>query len=362
MEQLAAQLSSAVTLHALYPRNHPRLLDAADAVLRAANQAIASGGEAVTFLLIGDDLVVGDDRVVRDATLPVHEFIGILKRHGIERLSLAPGIDRDEALTLIGGLSSDQPPRSTTHVIVGSAQVVFDDTQMQTEQRKLSLEQLEVVREAWARFRVSRKLQIDQLEELVWGFIDSVGSTTRTMLPLANLKEHDEYTFIHSINVSLLVLAQARSFGIWGRVLHAFGMAGLLHDIGKLTVPPSILNKAGMLDDDEWELMKQHAAQGAWYLAEIEGTPPLSIIVAFEHHLRHDGRQNYPVLRSPRVPHLASKMKAIADAFDAVSASRPHQQPLARSAAFEVLRKRSGKFYDPLLVENFIRLFGDREH
>ena len=356
MQSLASLTSAAVTLFGLYPRNHPRVVYATDAVLNRSSELIESNGGTVNFLLIGADLVLGDDRVVRDPPLQVLEFIGLLKKHGIERLTLTRGLTREEVVGFIAALASDQPPVSQGHVVIGRAQVVFDEKNQPAEKRKLSLEQLEVVREAWARFRVNRNLPVDQLEQLVWGFIESVGDSTRAMLPLADLKEHDEYTFVHSINVSLLVLAQARSFGIWGPTLHAFGMAALLHDIGKLTISPEILNKPGMLADDEWELMKGHAAAGAWHLAELKGTPPLSIIVAFEHHLRHDGRANYPALRAPRVPHLASKMTAIADVFDAVSTSRPHQQPLARSAAFEVLRKRSGTFYDPLLVENFINL------
>lgn len=356
MQTLASLTSAAVTLFGLYPRNHPRVVYATDSVFGKASELIQSSGGAVNFLLIGDDLVLAGDRVVRDPPLPVLEFIAVLKKHGIERLSLLEGLTRDEVLELITALASDQPPVAQAHVVIGRAQVVFDDKERPAEKRKLSLEQLEVVREAWARFRVSRNLPVDQLEQLVWSFIESVGDSTRSMLPLADLKEHDDYTFVHSINVSLLVLAQARSFGIWGPTLHAFGMAALLHDVGKLTIAPEILNKPGMLADDEWELMKGHAAAGAWHLAEMKGTPPLSIIVAFEHHLRHDGRANYPLLRSPRVPHIASKMTAIADVFDAVSTSRPHQQPLARSAAFGVLRKRSGTFYDPLLVENFITL------
>ena len=357
MEYLAAEISSAVTLQSLYPPGHPRLMLGVDQVLYALRAAIEKRSDPVTFVLIGDDLIVGDDEVIRKTTLPVHEFIHLLKRHGIQRLTMGSGANREEVMAFVRALCSDTAPPSTENIVLGRAQVVIDDSTDPGDKSKvLSVEQLEIVRDAWAKFRVAKNLPIDQLEELVWSLIDSLGRSTRAMLPLASLKEHDEYTFIHSINVSLLVLAQARSFGIWGPMLHAFGMAGLLHDIGKLSIPQEILNKAGMLADDEWELMKKHAAEGAWYLTNIEGTPPLSIIVAFEHHLRHDGRANYPNLRTPRVPHLASKMTAIADAFDAVSTSRPHQQPLARAAAFQMLRKRSGSFYDPMLVENFIRL------
>jgi hypothetical protein len=82
----------------------------------------------------------------------------------------------------------------------------------------------------------------------------------------------------------------------------------------------------------------------------MEGASPLTVVVAFEHHLRYDGQQNYPILRAPRLPNLASRMTSIADTYDAMSTVRPYQQPLARAAAFEVLRKRSETFYDPLLV------------
>ena len=106
-------------------------------------------------------------------------------------------------------------------------------------------------------------------------------------------------------------------------------------------------------------MMKGHAEQGAWYLSQMEGTPPLSVVVAFEHHLRYDGQLNYPVLRAARVPNLASRMTSIADTYDAMSTVRPYQQPLARAAAFEILKKRSETFYDPLLVGNFIQLVGN---
>jgi HD-GYP domain-containing protein (c-di-GMP phosphodiesterase class II) len=314
--------------------------------------------ESVTYLIVGDDLVVGQE-VIRKTSLSLRQFTEVLKRRGIERMTLAAGLDQDETHQLIGALAANDALASSPHVILGHVHVEMEEERLDAPRRELSLEQLEKVREAWAKFRVERKLPMGQMEDLVWNFIDSISRTTRAILPLAKLKEHDEYTFVHSVNVSLLVLAQARSFGIQGPMLHAFGMAGLLHDIGKLTVPISILNKPGRLEGDEWETMKGHAQQGAWYLGEIEGASPLSVVVAFEHHLRYDGQQNYPVLRSPRVPNLASRMTSIADTYDAMSTVRPYQKPLARAAAFELLKKRSETFYDPLLVGNFVRLVSE---
>lgn len=357
MERLAAQIASAVNMRGLYPANHPRVIQGVQQILAALRTVIEdTGDDSVTYILLGADLIVGD-QVIRTAALPVREFIAILRQRGIERLTLAPGLDFEEAQTFVQTLATGESLRSSAHVILGRARVLMEeDPKTDPEPRHLSVEQLEVVREAWARFRVERKLPVDHLEELVWSLIDSVSRTTRAMLPLAPLKEHDEYTFVHSVNVATLVLAQARSFGISGPVLHEFGMAGLLHDIGKLTVPIEILNKPGKLDGAEWEVMKRHAQQGAWNLTEIEGTPPLSVIVAFEHHLRYDGQPNYPILRSPRLPNLASRMTSIADTFDAMSTVRPYQQSLGRAAAFEVLKKQSSTVYDPLLVANFVRI------
>jgi len=330
MEELATQIAAAINMRALYPAQHPRVVQAIDNVLAALS---TTRRDEVTYLIVGDDLVVGDD-VIRKTTLSVRQFIEILKRHGIERLTLARGLDAGEARALVGALSVGEPLASSPHVILGRVRVAIDEEKLEKKTTALSVEQLESVREAWTKFRFEKKLPVAELEDLVWSFIDSISRTTRAILPLAKLKEHDEYTFVHSVNVSLLVLAQARSFGIQGPMLHAFGMASLLHDIGKLTVPIPILNKPGKLEGGDWDTMKGHAQQGAWYLGQIEGSPPLSIVVAFEHHLRYDGQPNYPVLRSPRVPNLASRMTSIADTYDAMSTVRPYQQPLARAAAF----------------------------
>jgi len=358
MQHLIVKIAAATNMRTLYPANHPRVRESVANVVSALKQVLEEREmDSVTFLVVGDDLVV-DDEALRRASLPQVQFVRSLKQRGIERLTLADGLTEEEALPFIDALALGATPRSSPHIILGRVRVSIDEEPSAEasgkERHELSVEQLERVREAFGRFRSERKLPLSQIEELVWGFIDSLSHTTRAILPLAKLKEHDEYTFVHSVNVSLLVLAQARSFGIQGAMLHSFGMAGLLHDIGKLMIPLTVLHKTGTLEAGEWEEMKTHVEQGAWLLSEIEGT----VLVAYEHHLRVDLKPNYPQLRRPRMPNLASRMTAVADSYDAMSTVRPYQQPLLRAAAIEILKKRSGTFYDPLLVGNFIRLIG----
>lgn len=356
MEPLLVQIAVAVNTRSLYPANHPRVVKAIEETVTSVRRVLRDRNrDDVTFLIVGDDLVA-DQEVLRKATLSSRQFVDILRRRGIERLTFASGLDAAEANQLISALATGENVESTAHVVVGRVQVAVDTEETTDEQREISINQIEIVREAFARFRSERKLPVAVMEEMVWGFIDAISRTTRQILPLTRLREHDEYTFVHSVNVSLLVIAQARSFGIQGTMLHAFGMAGLLHDIGKLMVPISVLNKPGKLEGEEWSTMQSHAEQGSWYLGEIEGALPLTAVVAYEHHLRFDGQPAYPILRTPRIPNLATRMTSIADAYDAMSTVRPYQQPLMRASALEILKKRAETFYDPLLVANFARL------
>ena len=357
MEHLVSVIVAAVNARTLYPAMHPQVFDAVGGVITALSEVCAERqSDSATLLIIGDDLVA-DQEVVRKPSLMQRQFVDMLQRHGIERLTLADGIAYNECHDFVTALAAGDTPESSSHVILGRVKVAVDDEKSPgKEKREFPNDEFNIVREAFGRFRIDGRMPLSPMENLVWGFIEALSQTTRTMLPLAKLKEHDEYTFVHAVNVSLLVLAQARSFGIQGSMLHAFGMAALLHDIGKLMVPVDVLNRPGKLEGEDWRLMQSHAEQGAWYLSEADGATPLSIVVAYEHHLRYDGKPNYPTTRAGRIPNLATRMTSIADSYDALSTQRPYSKPRARATAVQLLRDRVDTFYDPLLLANFIQL------
>jgi hypothetical protein len=132
----------------------------------------------------------------------------------------------------------------------------MEEKRLDSPKRELSLDQLEKVREAWSKFRVERKLPMGQMEDLVWNFIDSISRTTRAILPLAKLKEHDEYTFVHSVNVSLLVLARRRDRSAFRvrRCMRSAWRAAARHRQARRSAQHS--QQAGKLDSDDWETMK----------------------------------------------------------------------------------------------------------
>jgi len=213
-------------------------------------------------------------------------------------------------------------------------------------------------RDAFTEFRTDRRGGLGRLKQVVWSLIDALQRATREILPLAPLKTHDDYTFVHSVNVSQFTLAQARTFGIEGERLHAIGLAAFLHDIGKLRVPLEVLNKPGKLEGDEWRVMMSHAHEGATYLCGVEGTHPLAILVAYEHHMRFDWPPNYPVPHVGRRPTLASQMTALSDAYDAICTTWPYTKARSREFAVNVLTERVRTCHGPALVANFVRMVG----
>jgi hypothetical protein len=359
LERLIVHIAAAINVRALYSGAHPRVGQAVQSILDDLTAALA-GRESVTLFIVGEDLIA-DDRPLRRSGIYQQNFVQALRRRRVERLTLVRGLDAPECLQFVSGMASGATPGSTANVIVGGVEFAVADgvgnaAVEAKESAPISADQVAAGQEAFARFRTDRQGSLQKMEEVVWSLMETLARSAHDVIPLAPLKSHDEYTFVHSVNVSLLVLAQARSFGIQGQVLHALGLAALCHDVGKLSVPLDVLNRPGKLEGDDWKVMQSHAEVGAWQLAALDEAPPLSVVVAYEHHLRYDGQPTYPVLRRPRRPALASQLTALADTFDAISTLRPYQAPHARPVALDILKKRAGTFLDPLLVGNFHRL------
>jgi HD-GYP domain-containing protein (c-di-GMP phosphodiesterase class II) len=358
VERLIIQIAAAINARSLYVAAHPNVAKAVERLIDALVAACEERRQdAITFLAIDGEVVV-DQQPLRRGGLYQEQFVRLLARGGIEWLTLARGLDAAECLALLESLSLSGVPESSPHVVVGRVEVRTLDGEAGQAPELLSSAALDAAREAFTAFRSDKRGGLRRLEEVVGGLIDALSRATREALPLAPLKDHDEYTFVHSVNVSLLTLQQARSFGFDSGRLHAVGLAAMLHDLGKLKIPLEVLNKPGKLEGEEWRIMQGHAELGARHLCGIEGSHPLSILVAYEHHLRFDGRPAYPLLSTPRRPTLPSQLTSISDAYDAICTTRCYQTAQSKLAAVQILRRRAGAFHDPLLVANFARILG----
>jgi putative nucleotidyltransferase with HDIG domain len=181
------------------------------------------------------------------------------------------------------------------------------------------------------------------------------GDARQIMMPLLQLKEFDQYTTTHSMNVAVLSMALAEFLGLSAGDVRTFGIAGLLHDIGKIKIPLHILTKPGKLTDEERALMNEHPVAGARLLLAVEQDLDLAVVVAYEHHIMINGG-GYPVLHYARDCHQASKLVHVCDVYDALRTRRPYREAWSFEKTLGYLSERSGLEFDPELCTSFANM------
>jgi putative nucleotidyltransferase with HDIG domain len=185
----------------------------------------------------------------------------------------------------------------------------------------------------------------------------SVGmhGAARLISPFLTLKESDEYTAGHCINVAILAMSLAEEIGLPAVAVRGIGAAGLLHDVGKVTVPSEILNKPGRLTDEERTVIERHPVEGCRILLDSGDEMALPAVVAYEHHIGTGGG-GYPRPRFERTPMLASRVVQVCDFYDALRTRRRYRAPLPAERVVGILRENAGSHLDPALVEPFVSM------
>jgi putative nucleotidyltransferase with HDIG domain len=210
---------------------------------------------------------------------------------------------------------------------------------------------------AWESAATEGEPDLPTALEAVDGLSEAVTQNRTALVALTAMRNYDNYTFTHMVNVSILTMGQARALGIEGRLLREFGLSALMHDIGKVRTPKEILNKPGKLTDEEFVIMRRHTVDGAEILRRTPEMPILAPVVAFEHHLRMDGT-GYPFEARRSTLNLATTLCGIADVYDAMRSQRSYQQAFPTDRILAVLQKNDGTQFDRHLVRRFVQLLG----
>ena len=193
--------------------------------------------------------------------------------------------------------------------------------------------------------------------ETIMSVIEREGRGTATFLLLNSLRDFDDYTFTHSINVAVIAAAIAHALGFPGGFVDGIAHAALMHDIGKIYVPREILRKSGRLTPSEWQAMKRHPVDGERILKE-EGFDLLCRRVAYEHHMRHD-LEGYPKPKEGFEPHKASEIIRIADSYDALTTRRPYRRQLNPYEAIKLMEKGRGTEFRRDYFDAFLHMLGN---
>ncbi|MCL2589415.1 MAG: HD-GYP domain-containing protein [Betaproteobacteria bacterium] len=223
--------------------------------------------------------------------------------------------------------------------------------------KKLHTEANRIVHNMMKDIRMGRQITVEHVEPVVERIVDSIFRQQDALLPLAQLKNHDDYTFQHSVSVCTLMISFARSLELPREVIREIAIGALLHDVGKATVPDIILNKPGKLTDAEFEQMKTHVVQSKIILEDTPGINPISLSVAAQHHERFDG-SGYPNKLKGNAINRYGQMSAIVDVYDAITSDRCYREGMPPTEALRKILEWSKFQFNPELVQIFIHSLG----
>jgi len=245
----------------------------------------------------------------------------------------------------------------------GSVEMEEEDVTRKAEEqaKKTYFSTIKIVRQIMNSASRFEAVKLRRAKRAVQAIVDSVLHDESFLLGLTTIKNHDEYTFNHCVNVCVYSVAFGQRLGLSKSRLGQLGMAALFHDLGKVEIAWDILNKPEGLSQEEWELMKSHTVQGSRLLAKLcrmDEQSLRAIIVAYEHHVNADF-SGYPSPGEARSLDLFSKIVRIADAFDAMTTARVYRMiPRDPHDSVLFLLKEAGKGFDPQLVKVFASMIG----
>ena len=222
---------------------------------------------------------------------------------------------------------------------------------------RLHTEANRIVRNLMADVRLGKLIELERVEPMVENVADSIFRNPNALLPMTMLKNHDNYTFEHSVSVCALMVVFSREMNLPRDIIVRIAVGALLHDLGKAQITDKILNKPGKLTEEEFISIKEHVVHGVRLLADIQGITSMELEVTGQHHERFDG-SGYPHRLIGEDISLYGHMAAIVDVYDAISSDRVYHKGLPPTIALKKILEWSDHHFDPILAQKFIRSVG----
>jgi HD-GYP domain-containing protein (c-di-GMP phosphodiesterase class II) len=368
----------------MYPLTNDQTQRAIDELTASAEKVLGVEAE-LEFKVTGNFVFINGTRMRHDLdSLALFTIvIETLIKHGVGTLNVEEGVTRNEWIRAVELLSEKSRVSSGTdaerneafrgRLIEGAVEHISADPPEEGHvERGEEEHSKEIAKRTYERgvaatkdlvgsVRMGKAASVKKVKRAVQGVIDQVLGNETSLMGLTTIRDYDEYTFTHSVNVCTFAVSIGKRLGFTKLQLYDLGMAALLHDLGKSRISLDVLNKAGPLDDHEWAQMKAHPWYGVLALFNLRGygaIPYRSVIVAFEHHMRVD-LKGYPKIKRPREMSLFSKIIAVADGFDAATSRRSYQTtPLQADSVLYEMWQNPGRGMDTVLVKGMINLLG----
>src|SRR3989454_3004134 len=351
--------------------------------LRGTNNHLLDVEKEVEVRLQGEFLLVNSARLRLDLDnyASFSHILGVLRQCGVGAVRMDEGVDRKQLQVFVSLVLSYAAKEANPNKVFELGQKLTDggvsfisveppletDEDVEEEERQKEAAKrtyarsVAVTKEVINSIRMGRTANVKKVKRAVQAIVDQVLNNEASLVGLTTLRDYDEYTFTHSVNVCIFSVALGRKLGLTKLQLYDLGIAALFHDVGKSRVPLEVLNKQGGLTDEEWRIMQAHPWLGVLTLFGLRGygeIPYRGMIVAYEHHMKTD-LTGYPKSLRGRDLSIYSKIVAVADGFDAATSRRVYQTvPIQPDQVLKEMWENPRRGYDAVVVKAFINLIG----
>jgi len=368
----------------LYPIENATAQKALDDVQAAAVSILEPQGE-IELRISGDFIFVNGTRLrlELDNYAAFSNILAALRSVDLGEVKVLTGVERREWQIFLGvvlSLMEKGEERNPERLLdlreklaVAGVQHIEVEPPLESEEKVAEAEQArEVAKRTYSHgvavtkdlinsVRLGRTTSVAKVKRAVQAIVDQVLNNETSLLGLTTIRDYDEYTFAHSVNVCILSVAIGKKLGLTRLQLYDLGLAALLHDVGKARIPVEVLNKTTGLTEDEWKLMQTHPWLGVLTLFNMRGygeIPYRQIVVAQEHHMKTD-LTGYPKAIRPREQGIYSRIVAVADGYDAATTRRSYQTvPIQPDQVLREMWENPRRGYDKILVKAMINLIG----
>lgn len=363
-------LSQTLASVALYGDDHPVTARAQERAHQRLLE-LQSGTPRMEFTFLGKEVLFGDAVMGR---LQGWDWNTRLAEAGIERVEFTDEVDAEQFTRFLDQVAArlGLRPAKTSDVwqmgrsAIRFGQVALRDQQAPVEAPPQALFECTTDEEREAVDWINRevadrgRLPLAEADAVIRSLSVTMHMQRGMMVPLLELKEYDQYTTTHAMNVAVLSMALGEHVGLSADSVREIGLAGLLHDLGKIRIPLEILNKPGKLSVQERAVVEAHPVDGARIL--LGGSDPLDLaaVVAYEHHLMLDGG-GYPCLHYPRSAQYASRLVHVCDVYDALRTKRPYREAWESARATAYIEERAGTEFDPDIARAFVAMLRSTE-
>jgi putative nucleotidyltransferase with HDIG domain len=367
-QRLAMLLTASIKTVILYPQAHPAVRLPLQELVELLADMLQERPELHFGVVEGTFFL--ESRLIVSPNAAVAELAERLSKKSIDALTIYPGVTADDLFnfaTLLANrqttaelLPGELEKKGIRTIRLGIDQMVSggsSDEPCPTPSR-IYFQALSAVRDTMREVDNGRIPTGDWINTVVDNMVSVTMEDPTTLLGLAMIKDYDNYTFSHSVNVGILALTLGAHLGLDRDALQEINTAGLLHDIGKTKIDKAILNSPGKLSSEEYEQMKKHAEAGAEIVSQMVNINPRVAEVVLGHHIKHN-RTGYPEWASDRSFGLFTELVAVADCYDAITTLRTYNVPTLPKAAMEIMRRLAGTSLNGELVEKFEEMMGE---